>query len=65
MTMRIREAGQVTGGLWYLGREETGIYLLEGRDRSMIISGGMCYIIHDVLDQMQRFGIDMKRIETI
>jgi 2-aminobenzoylacetyl-CoA thioesterase len=65
MTVRIRKAGQVTDCLWYLGREEAGIYLLEGRDRSMIISGGMCYIIHDVLDQLQHFGIDMDRIETM
>jgi 2-aminobenzoylacetyl-CoA thioesterase len=63
--VRVRAAGQVTGGLWYLGREETGIYLLEGRDSSIIISGGMCYIIPDVLEQMRRFGIDMDRIGTM
>lgn len=65
LRVRAREAGVISDGLWYLGREETGVYLLEGRDRSMIISGGMCYIVPDVLDQMRRFGIDPDRIGTI
>lgn len=60
--MRIREAGPINDHLWYLGREETGVYVLKGSKSLMIISGGMCYIIRDVLDQMQRFGIDTGKI---
>lgn len=63
--MRHIEAGQVTGGVWYLGREESGIYLLEGPSSSMIVSGGMTWIIEDVLEQMDRFGIDESRIDTL
>ena len=39
--MHIRNPGKVRDGLWYLGHEESGVYLLEGRDESMVISGGM------------------------
>lgn len=56
--MRIRNPGKVTDRLWCLGREESCIYLLQGDDESMLISGGMGYIIDEVLDQMSRFGLD-------
>jgi len=49
--------------LWYLGHEESGIYLLEGRDESMIISGGMSYILPAVTRQLKEFGIDKARIK--
>lgn len=41
------------------------VYLLEGNDSSMIISGGMSYIIPDVLRQFEEFGIDEGRIKKI
>ncbi len=63
--MRHIEAGRVTEGVWYLGREESGIYLLEGSSSSMIVSGGMSWIIEDVLQQMDRFGIDENRIDKL
>jgi len=51
--------------LWYLGREETGVYILEGRDSAVLINGGMSYILADVLQQMKTFGIDMEKIGKI
>ena len=39
--MRIREPGRVCEGLWFLGHKESGVYLLEGKNHSMFISGGM------------------------
>ena len=42
--MRCRNAGKVHDRLWYLGREESGIYLLEGDVDSLIVSGGMSYL---------------------
>ena len=63
--MRITEAGRVTEGIWYLGREESGLYLLEGSTSSILISGGMSWIVDDVLEQMKRFEIDESRIEKI
>jgi glyoxylase-like metal-dependent hydrolase (beta-lactamase superfamily II) len=61
--MRIRQAGKVTDGLWYLGREESGVYVLEGKDSSILINGGLSYIVPNVLKQMSDFGIDAGKIK--
>lgn len=63
--MRIRTAGKITDDLWYLGREEAGVYLLEGKNESIIINGGISFILPDVLQQMDDFGIDKNRITKI
>ena len=63
--MRIRKQGKVMNNLWYLGREESGVYLLEGSDSSMIISGGVSYIVPDILRQFEEFGIDEGRIDKL
>ncbi len=63
--MRVRDAGRICDGLWYFGREESGIYLLEGRTHSLIVSGGMSYLAPVVLDQFSRFGIDEARIDRL
>ena len=63
--MRIHNPGKVRNHLWCLGHEESGIYLLEGRDESMIISGGMSYIVPAVIRQLKEFGIDKARIKKI
>ena len=63
--MRIRKPGKVRDGIWFLGRKESGIYLLEGENGSMIISGGMSYIVPDLLRQFEEFGIEEERIGKI
>ncbi|NNG08481.1 MAG: MBL fold metallo-hydrolase, partial [Desulfobacteraceae bacterium] len=63
--MRIRKPGKIREHLWYLGCEESGVYLLEGQGESMIISGGMSYILPDVLQQMREFGIQEDRIRKL
>lgn len=63
--MRFRKAGKITDNLWYLGREESGIYVLEGKDGSIMINGGLSYILPDVLDQMKSFGIDARKIRKL
>ena len=63
--MRIRKPGKVCDHLRYMGCEESGVYLLEGRDESMIISGGMSYILPDILQQLEAFGIDENRITRL
>ncbi len=63
--MRVRSPGKVQEGIWFLGREETGVYLLEGRDGSMMVSGGMSYIVPDLLEQFNAFGIDESRIKKM
>ena len=61
--MRIREAGKICEHLWYLGRAESGVYLLEGNKCSMIINGGLSCILPEVLHQFDAFGIDEQRIQ--
>lgn len=63
--MRIRKAGKITENLWSLGAKESYVYLLEGSKTSAIISGGVNYIIPDVLQQIKEFGIDEKKIAHI
>ena len=63
--MRIRKAGKVAENLWYLGRKESGVYILEGRDGSVMLNGGIAFILPDVLEQMKSFGIDPGKIKKI
>jgi glyoxylase-like metal-dependent hydrolase (beta-lactamase superfamily II) len=60
--MRTRRQGKVQEGLWSLGREESCVYLLEGSETSMMVSGGMSYIVSDLLEQFRVFKIDERRI---
>ena len=63
--MRVRETGKILDNLWLLGREESCVYLLQGTRDSMIVSGGMSYIVPDVLQQFEEFGIDEERITKL
>jgi glyoxylase-like metal-dependent hydrolase (beta-lactamase superfamily II) len=60
--LRVRKPGKITEGLYLLGLEESCIYLLEGRNESMIINGGMNYSVPVLLNQFKQFGIDDKKI---
>jgi glyoxylase-like metal-dependent hydrolase (beta-lactamase superfamily II) len=63
--MRTRKPGKIRDGLWLLGREESAIYLLEGSRESMLINGGTCYLVPDVLGQLREFRIDETRIQKL
>jgi len=63
--MRIRKPGKVCERILLLGREESGVYLLEGDHVSMIVSGGMSYIVSDILQQFKDFDIDEKRVRKL
>jgi glyoxylase-like metal-dependent hydrolase (beta-lactamase superfamily II) len=63
--VRIRDFGKVRDNLWHLGREESGIYVLQGLEHSMIINGGMSCIVPDILGQMNIFNIDEGRIDKL
>jgi glyoxylase-like metal-dependent hydrolase (beta-lactamase superfamily II) len=63
--MRVRKPGKVREGIWALGQKETGVYLLEGKKGSMMVSGGMSYIVSDILQQFKDFEIDETRIKKI
>jgi glyoxylase-like metal-dependent hydrolase (beta-lactamase superfamily II) len=63
--MRIRKPGKVRERLWFLGREESGVYFLEGNNESMIINGGMSYLIPDLLQQFRALGIDVEKVTKL
>lgn len=63
--MNCQNPGKVCDGLWYLGRPESGVYLLEGRNGSIIISGGMSYLVPDLLRQLDEFGLKKDLIRAI
>jgi glyoxylase-like metal-dependent hydrolase (beta-lactamase superfamily II) len=63
--MRIQKPGKVHERIWFLGREESGVYFLEGNDGSMMVSGGMSYIVSDILQQLKEFNIDENRIKKL
>jgi glyoxylase-like metal-dependent hydrolase (beta-lactamase superfamily II) len=63
--MRSHNAGRIGERLWYLGREEAGVYLLEGDAVSLIINGGMSYLAPVVQNQLATFGIDEKKMKKL
>lgn len=63
--MRNQKTGKIRDQLWYLGRKESGLYLVEGRKESMIMSGGMSYLVPDLLQQFETLGIDEARITKL
>lgn len=63
--MRSRNAGRIGERLWYLGREESGVYLLEGDECSLIVSGGMSYLAPVVQKQLDDFGIDTGKLKKL
>jgi len=62
--LRIEHPGRVTDRITLLGRSESCIYLVEGRGESAFLGGGLSYIIPDVLNQVEVFGIDPEKIKT-
>jgi len=63
--MRVRKPGKIREWLWFLGSEESCVYLLEGDKDSMIVSGGMAYLVPDLLRQFQEFHINEMRIASL
>lgn len=63
--MRIRKTGKVRDRLWFFGREESGVYLIEGHDESMIVSAGLSYIVPELLRQFEEFKIDVEKIKKL
>jgi glyoxylase-like metal-dependent hydrolase (beta-lactamase superfamily II) len=63
--MRIRKPGKVRERLWFLGREESGVYFLEGNNEFMIINGGISYIVPDLLRQVKELGMDTEKVTKL
>jgi len=63
--VRIRQPGKIRDKLWFLGREESCVYVLEAGTDSMIVSGGMSYLVPALLQQFDTFGINETRITKL
>ncbi len=63
--MRRRDPGRICDGLWLLGRTESCVYWLESGDDAMIVSGGLSYIVPEVMRGIAEFGLDEERLSKI
>lgn len=63
--MVITEPGRITEHITFLGRVESCIYLVDGGEESVIIGGGMAYMVPDVVEQIEKFSIDVKKIKRM
>jgi glyoxylase-like metal-dependent hydrolase (beta-lactamase superfamily II) len=61
--MRVIEPGKVCDEIYLLGKPESNVYLLDGKDELAIIGGGIIYIAPLVIKQIQEFGFDPKKIK--
>lgn len=63
--MIIEEPGYITERILLLGRRESCIYLLKGKNEYAILGGGMAYIVPDVIRQLGEYEIDESSIKRI
>ncbi|WP_319409457.1 MBL fold metallo-hydrolase [uncultured Desulfosarcina sp.] len=63
--MRLKKPGRIRDNLWFLGWEDSCVYLLVGRDGSILINGGVSGLVPDLLAQFDEFGIDASHITAI
>ena len=63
--MRIEQPGVVNDRITLLGRNESCVYLVDGKDEYAILGGGMTYIVPDVMAQIKAADIDVKKIKRL
>jgi glyoxylase-like metal-dependent hydrolase (beta-lactamase superfamily II) len=63
--MLITDPGKISDRITLLGRKECCVYILDGDNDSVMIGGGMAYIIPDVLQQIKEFDISEKKISRL
>ena len=63
--MRIREPGQITETLWFLGTMESCVYLLEGVRESILINAGLSCVVPKIIAQLREYDIDESKITKI
>ncbi len=61
--MIIQKVGKVCDEIYLLGRRESNVYLVDGKEEMAIIGGGMIYIAPDVISQIDELNIDPKKIK--
>ena len=57
--------GKITDRIWLVGRRESCAYIVGGGQDYALLGGAMAYVTPDVLEQLNRFGIDEDKIHRI
>ena len=63
--MIMKKAGKVTDRITLLGREESTVYHVDGGNDAVLVGGGMIHTIPDIMEQIEKFGIDEKKISRV
>jgi glyoxylase-like metal-dependent hydrolase (beta-lactamase superfamily II) len=63
--MILTEPGWVTDHVLLLGRRETCVQLVDGGAEAALLGGSMSYVVPDVLEQLERFGVDERKIRYL
>ena len=63
--MIISISGKVTDRILLLGRNESSVYILKGKDEYALVGGGMVHIVPDMLEQLKTYNIEEEKISRI
>jgi 2-aminobenzoylacetyl-CoA thioesterase len=63
--MRIEQPGRINDRITLLGRNESCVYLVDGKDEYAILGGGMTYIVPDVMAQIKAADIEVEKIRRL
>ncbi|MBC8247493.1 MAG: MBL fold metallo-hydrolase [Deltaproteobacteria bacterium] len=63
--MIIDRTGWITDRILKLGRKESCVYLLKGRDEYTLLGGGMVHIVPEVNQQLAEFNIAEEKIKRL
>jgi len=56
---------KITERITFLGRFESCVYVVDGGTESVLLGGGMSYIVPDMLKQFIEFGIEEEKIKKL
>jgi len=63
--LMITEPCRITERITFLGRFESCIYWVDGKKESVLIGGGLSYIVPDAIQQLSALGIEEEKIRKL
>jgi 2-aminobenzoylacetyl-CoA thioesterase len=63
--MQILQSGQITKRIVMLGRSESCVYWVQDSGESVLLGGGMSYILPDLLRQVEALQLDERSLSSI
>ncbi len=61
----ITEPSKITDRITFLGKSDSCVYVVDGGDESVLIGGGLSYLVPDILEQLRAFDIDEEKIKKL